>query len=690
MKSNSELLNEIFCDNFDTYNVGQQLVVQNSSDWTTWSNNPGSAEDPYIVNTYSNSVEITGSNDLVHQLPNYTNGKYLISFDVYIPVGCDGYFNTLQEFNGSSSSWGMQVYFGETNPGEGNIDAGGPLVQTFTFGYNTWINVEVMVDLDNDWAEFYLNNELIHDWQWSTGAFGTNNLNQLGGSNFFAWPDGVQSNPLFEVDNFCVYNLDFEPEPVLNISATPNQYDVLVGWDPPLGTGDYVQLSQHNGNPQNGFYQNYENGYGVVFDVSEYPGSTLEFIDFYHISWDVSGTWDYSIHIVNWNTYIEISETDVMQTTGDDTWENLVPIGSIEGQSGLVGIFLEPMSYDSTDAYPCLAGDNVGPGGLSYFGPIDDYGTMTLSIIGDFLLDLWIMTDAGKWVNISPVIVEADQVNNLGETHLPVVSAPESEYKLQQQSINKSVETLSGYNIYRNDEFQAFVNIPETDYLDENLGAGTYTYCVTAVYLEGESSELCADPVTIEYGYPFPPSNLTAEANGEDINLAWDEPDDYKKNKCQGIKSSIPQNLSEITGYNIYYKHANEPYIFLDYVSNNMYTHLEAGLLYGQHCYKVSAIYEPQGESGTTNEACEFIDQIREIDDHTIQIFPNPSIDKLTIQSVIPIISISLYNFAGQKILFEAVHKTTLSIHTNEFQKGVYFLRIITQNEELSQRVIFE
>ena len=115
---------DVFFDDFESYNVGEQLVSQNPDDWTTWSNSPGSAEDPYIVDNGGNVVEITGTNDLVYVMDNYTSGFYTIMFDMYIPTGADGYFNTLQDFAGTASSWGMQVYFGETNVGEGNLDAG--------------------------------------------------------------------------------------------------------------------------------------------------------------------------------------------------------------------------------------------------------------------------------------------------------------------------------------------------------------------------------------------------------------------------------------------------------------------------------------------------------------------------------------------------------------------------------------
>ena len=36
-------------DNFEAYTAGMPLAAQNPDLWSTWSNNPGSAEDPIIT-----------------------------------------------------------------------------------------------------------------------------------------------------------------------------------------------------------------------------------------------------------------------------------------------------------------------------------------------------------------------------------------------------------------------------------------------------------------------------------------------------------------------------------------------------------------------------------------------------------------------------------------------------------------
>ncbi|MBC8487820.1 MAG: C10 family peptidase [Bacteroidetes bacterium] len=227
--------NTIFSDDFEAYNAAEQLVCQNSTDWTTWSNNPCSTEDPYISTDQayigSNSVIIQGTNDLVKPISDYTTGLYKISFYIYVPNGFLGYFNTLQDFAGSNSLWGMQVFFDDG--GVGSIDGGGQTAATFTFQYNTWLYNEVIVDLNNDWAEYKLEGNTIHGWVWSTGAFGQNNMNQLGGSNFYAWA-GDKGTPKFYVDDYLLEELGVgQLNPPTNLQAEIINSDVYLTWDEP-------------------------------------------------------------------------------------------------------------------------------------------------------------------------------------------------------------------------------------------------------------------------------------------------------------------------------------------------------------------------------------------------------------------------------------------------------------------------
>jgi len=224
---------QIIEDDFDSYNSGEKLAEQAGLPWTTWGQNPGGPEDPYVSNEQSetapNSVKIVSGNDNVLLLGDPVTGRYKVSFSIYIPSGKVGYYNILQLFAGTNSEWGTQVFF--DLGGQGRIDAGAESAATFDFDYDTWFEVENYVDLDNDWAEVFIDGEYLIGWQWTLGTFGTPGPLQLGAVNFFAW-DGTKATPEFYFDNVV-----FEESPLgdapQNLVAEVSGQDVTLTWDPP-------------------------------------------------------------------------------------------------------------------------------------------------------------------------------------------------------------------------------------------------------------------------------------------------------------------------------------------------------------------------------------------------------------------------------------------------------------------------
>jgi hypothetical protein len=244
----------IISDDIEAYNSGERIACQNPTDWTTWSNSPCSGEDAYVssvlVNSGSNSVVVESGNDLVMLINNFTSGLYKISFYMNVPTGYLGYFNTLQLFNGANSEWGMQVFFDEN--GQGRIDGGGEGAASFTFPYNAWMYNEVIIDMDNDWAEYKLDGYSIHGWQWSVGAFGQSNLNQLGGVNFYAWDASKdKGTPKYYFDDFIIEEFGgVQLMPPLNFTLNMAFENIQLTWDAPTGkdlTGYNIYYSYNEG-----------------------------------------------------------------------------------------------------------------------------------------------------------------------------------------------------------------------------------------------------------------------------------------------------------------------------------------------------------------------------------------------------------------------------------------------------------
>jgi len=128
----------------------------------------------------------------------------------------------------------MQVFFDED--GQGSIDGGGEGAASFSYPYDTWMYNEVIIDMNGDWAEYKLDGVSIHGWQWSIGAFGQTNLNQLGGVNFYAWAGKGKGTPKYYFDNFMIEEFGAPMLlPPLNFTVNVAFENLQLTWDSPTG-----------------------------------------------------------------------------------------------------------------------------------------------------------------------------------------------------------------------------------------------------------------------------------------------------------------------------------------------------------------------------------------------------------------------------------------------------------------------
>jgi len=176
-------------ENVDTYTAGTYFVQQAGAPWTTWSNAPGTSEDPVVSTNQAlsapNSVYVQTNNDLVLELSDYTTGRYAISFNIFVESGKLGYFNILNDFAGTSSVWAMQAYF--KNNGYMVVDAGAASADSIAYTQNAWHQVLITVDLDDDIATIEFDGQFMHMWKFSSGSFGDGTMKKLDAVNFFGW-----------------------------------------------------------------------------------------------------------------------------------------------------------------------------------------------------------------------------------------------------------------------------------------------------------------------------------------------------------------------------------------------------------------------------------------------------------------------------------------------------------------------
>ena len=240
--------NVVFSDNFDSYTAGQKLCSQNNTDWTTWSNSPGSAEDAVIsteqASSGSNSLKITGSNDIIYRFSNQTTGVFDVEFDYYIPsTGSGAYFN-IQHYYNPGVQWAFECYF--TNSGTGYISVASN-TYNFSMPNNAWFPVKVHIDLDQDSITVTVNNVDVQTWPFSYESNTVNGINQLGSINFYA---GAPNNATgtYYVDNFTFTEIS---------QATQGQFVVSPSTDIDIQlstttTGNYnLNLSNPGGAPVN-------------------------------------------------------------------------------------------------------------------------------------------------------------------------------------------------------------------------------------------------------------------------------------------------------------------------------------------------------------------------------------------------------------------------------------------------------
>ena len=232
----------IFFEDFESYTAGEYLALQ-SDDWVTWSGTVGGPDDVLVVDELSyngnNSIKIEGlDDDVVHLFGNLTSGVYEISHYQYFVPGYGGYFNLLHEFTGdrARTEWALEVYF--ASDGTGYINAGGYNAATFTYTQGAWVECWTMVDLDNDWAELWIDGNFVHEWQWSLQFSGGAGMNMLGAIDIWAgapagdlvmyYVDNVKYDLISTSDDLLGYNVYLDGTLVAFTTNSPYQLTGLV------------------------------------------------------------------------------------------------------------------------------------------------------------------------------------------------------------------------------------------------------------------------------------------------------------------------------------------------------------------------------------------------------------------------------------------------------------------------------
>ncbi|MDD4848116.1 MAG: T9SS type A sorting domain-containing protein [Bacteroidales bacterium] len=226
-----------------------------------------------------------------------------------------------------------------------------------------------------------------------------------------------------------------------------------------------------------------------------------------------------------------------------------------------------------------------------------------------------------------------------------------------------SVPSAILYNIYDNGNL---VHVEPEKTFTVLYGAVDVEYCfsVTATCnnnSESDFSDTICKTITAPNSCEIT-DFLVVAVDKTHINIAW-EP----------VNSAI--------GYNIYRN--NE---LLSYVTANSYvdTAIETNHRY---CYSIQTICL-NGTSELSPEECETAN-ITEISS-SISVFPNPAHHILNIQSDTEIDDVRICNLLGQSFFHQQHCPSFLSIPVTDWAKGLYVIRVLTQNEKITQKIIIQ
>ncbi|MCX6272176.1 MAG: T9SS type A sorting domain-containing protein [Bacteroidetes bacterium] len=192
-------------------------------------------------------VYVVNGNDLVFMLNDKTAGRFKLSWWMYVVSGKLGYFNVLNDFAAANSVWALQCYLENDSI---FVDAGATTAVKTSFPTSTWKEIAVIVDLDDDFATFYIDNIEIISYKWSKGAFGTGSTLKMDAIDFYGWDGDTPPSPTSSTQSgYYIDDLSYDSVPAptspMNLVATVNGADIDVSWTAPATTPDLYKLSRN-------------------------------------------------------------------------------------------------------------------------------------------------------------------------------------------------------------------------------------------------------------------------------------------------------------------------------------------------------------------------------------------------------------------------------------------------------------
>jgi len=202
-------------DDIENYAAGE--VTLQSPNWDVWPGGSGGIVTMEQANSGSNSIKIDGAiggQDVLFLTGDQTEGHYILAFSMYVDSARQAYFNLQHEMpTADAGFWAFEVFFEENGQGRLLKYDGSPDVN-FSYPHDTWFDVYMFIDQDNDEARLTINERFVDGWQFSTGDTEANQINSI---NFY--PDS--EDVVFYVDDMRFWEIPEAEEGDYCYTAVP-------------------------------------------------------------------------------------------------------------------------------------------------------------------------------------------------------------------------------------------------------------------------------------------------------------------------------------------------------------------------------------------------------------------------------------------------------------------------------------
>ena len=624
---------------------------------------------------FDTDFKVIGENDMgfVDISTNGSSWTNLLTYSEH-DVTAKHEFIDISDFTGESQVW---IRFHSVQPGWGwwwaidNVAILSPEIRTNT----------KRVNLRNFQGTYnvYLNDELVaadieaQNYQFSDLDYG----------QFYVV--GISANYEGGESETVKYEFECKHLSPSNLQAEIVQYNnVHLTWDAPTGQGEWMAWDSGMNNDGIGLTEAgtfYVASHWDPSDLTPYNGLNITKIQFFPRT-EMDATYVLKVW-TGANAGTEVLSQNIDSYTALE-WNEIeldTPVTIDASQELWFG-------YETThDAGDYPAGTDEGPAIAGHGDMISMDGTTwePLSVYGldyNWNLQAWAIGNNRKTIPLQ----KGSGLNNLTQDNH------------DSRTITLHQRNLSGFKIYRDDNLVAEIEDPGiTEYYDEDLAGGSYSYEVTAVYDDGESEP--TDPAEAEIFINGPQDVCSDIGNNWDIIITtWEPP-------VQGDDGDGDESFQlerDLTGYEIYRDGnsigtvAADTLYYIDHYTVENIVQYGVRAIYSNQYYSEIIYANPIEISNVVNT-----DQVPVLETKLATNHPNPFNPHTTIGFSLKKdshVNIGIFNLRGQKVRtlvdreYKAGQHTTVwngkDDNSRDVTSGIYFYKMRTGKYTSTKKMI--